>query len=120
DAREIELSVLGNGDAATIVSAPGEIALPAGEWYDYDNKYLKDVATLQIPASLPPASIERLQDIARRAFRVAGCKGLARVDFLVDRDTLEPYLNEVNTMPGFTSISMFPKLLEHDGIGYAE
>ena len=60
----------------------------------------------------------RLRDIALRAFRVAGCKGLARVDFLVDRDTLAPYLNEINTMPGFTSISMYPKLLGHDGLDY--
>ncbi len=118
DAREIELSILGNGDAATTtVSVPGEIALPAGEWYDYDNKYLKDVATLQIPAHLPAALVKQLQDIALRAFRIAGCKGLARVDFLVDRHTNEPFLNEINTIPGFTSISMFPKLLGYHDPG---
>lgn len=120
DAREVELSVLGNGDEATIVSGPGEIGLPAGEWYDYENKYLKDVATLQIPADLPADLIATMQDICRRAFRIAGCKGLARIDFLVDRKTLTPYLNEINTMPGFTSISMYPKLLAHEGIGYTE
>jgi D-alanine--D-alanine ligase len=120
DAREIELAVLGNGDDATIVSLAGEIALPAGEWYDYDNKYLKDIATLQIPAQLPAELVTRLRDITLRAFRLAGCKGLARVDFLVDRHTLEPWLNEVNTMPGFTSISMFPKLLGHEGVTYTE
>jgi D-alanine--D-alanine ligase len=120
DAREIELSVLGNGEPSTVVSIAGEIGLPAGEWYDYDNKYLKDVATLQIPAQLPAELVTRLRDLALRAFRVAGCKGLARVDFLVDRTTLEPWLNEINTMPGFTSISMYPKLLGHDGLGYTE
>lgn len=118
DAREIELAVLGNGDGQTIVSVPGEIGLPPGEWYDYDNKYLKDVATLQIPAALPEAAATSLQTIARQAFRAAGCKGLARIDFLVDRATLTPYLNEINTMPGFTTISMYPKLLEQAGVAY--
>ncbi len=118
DAREIELAVLGNGDESTIVSGAGEIGLPPGEWYDYDNKYLKDVATLRIPADLPAELVTRLQDIALRAFRLAGCKGLARIDFLVDRTTLEPYLNEINTIPGFTSISMYPKLLGHEGVDY--
>ncbi|MDC0719535.1 D-alanine--D-alanine ligase family protein [Nannocystis bainbridge] len=120
DAREIELAVLGNGDGHTLVSPPGEIGLPAGEWYDYENKYLKDAATLQIPADLPEATAERLRDLALRAFRVAGCKGLARIDFLVDRHTLQPYLNEINTMPGFTTISMYPKLIERAGVPYAE
>jgi D-alanine--D-alanine ligase len=119
DAREIELAVLGNGDAHTLVSEPGEIGLPPGEWYDYENKYLKDVATLQIPANLPAATAEQLRGLALRAFRVAGCRGLARIDFLVDRHTLQPYLNEINTMPGFTTISMYPKLLERTGITYA-
>ncbi len=120
DAREVEFSVLGNGDEHTIVSGPGEIGLPPGTWYDYDNKYLKDVATLQIPAHLPDDLVTRMQDICLRAFRLTGCKGLARVDFLVDRITMEPYLNEINTMPGFTSISMYPKLLGHMGTSYTE
>jgi D-alanine--D-alanine ligase len=120
DAREVELSILGNGDEHTIVSGVGEISLPAGEWYDYDNKYLKDIATLKIPAELPADVVTRMQDMALRAFRLAGCKGLARVDFLLDRATMQPYLNEINTMPGFTSISMYPKLLGQLGIGYAE
>ena len=120
DAREIEFSVLGNGDDATIVSGPGEIGLPPGAWYDYDNKYLKDVATLQIPAPLPDDLVTAMQAICLRAFRLTGCKGLARVDFLVDRDTLAPYFNEINTMPGFTSISMYPKLLGHMNLGYTE
>lgn len=120
DAREVELSILGNGDEHTLVTGTGEIGLPPGEWYDYDNKYLKDIATLQIPADLPADLVATMQAMALRAYRVAGCKGLARVDFLVDRPTMQPYLNEINTMPGFTSISMYPKLLGHHGIGYAE
>ncbi len=120
NAREIELAVLGNGGRETIVSQPGEIGLPAGTWYDYDAKYVNDVATLSIPAELDPELITQLQDISLRAFRAAGCKGLARIDFLVDRETKAVYLNEVNTMPGFTSISMYPKLMAHAGIPYAE
>ena len=120
DAREVELSVLGNGDEHTLVTGLGEIGLPPGEWYDYDNKYLKDIATLQIPAELPAEQVAHMQAMALRAYRLAGCKGLARIDFLLDRKTLQPYLNEINTMPGFTSISMYPKLLGHMGIGYSE
>lgn len=118
DAREVEISVLGNGDATTVVTDPGEIVLPPGEWYDYDNKYLKDVASLQIPADLPAEVIERVRDAGLRAFRIAGCKGLARIDFLVDRNSNAVYLNEINTMPGFTTISMYPKLLEQAGTSY--
>lgn len=117
DAREIELAVLGNGGPETRVSAPGEIGLPPGTWYDYDTKYVTDVATLHVPASLPADVAADLQRIAVRAFQVTGCKGLARVDFLLCRKTGTPYLNELNTMPGFTSISMYPKLMEHAGVG---
>lgn len=120
DAREIELAVLGDGGPDTIVSEPGEIVLPDGLWYDYENKYLKDVAGLEIPATLPAESRAQLKALALRAFRAAGCHGLARVDFFVDRVTLAPYLNEVNTMPGFTSISMYPRLMAHAGVPYSE
>jgi D-alanine-D-alanine ligase len=120
ECREIELAILGDGGPETLVSAPGEIVLPEGAWYDYDNKYTHDVARLQIPAELPAETSARLQELALRAFRAAGCHGLARVDFFVDRRTLAPYLNEVNTMPGFTSISMYPRLLEHTGLSYRE
>lgn len=118
DAREIEIAVLGNGGPETIASAPGEIGLPPGTWYDYETKYLKDVATYAIPADVPPQVTEHIQSLARRAFEVTTCKGLARIDFLLDRQTQTPYLNELNTMPGFTSISMYPKLMEHTGIPY--
>ena len=120
DAREIEIAVLGNGGPETQVSAPGEIGLPEGTWYDYETKYLKDVATYDIPARLPDEVSARIRELALRAFTVTGCKGLARVDFLLDRMTQEPYLNELNTLPGFTSISMYPKLMEHAGVRYGD
>jgi D-alanine--D-alanine ligase len=116
DAREIELAVLGNGGPETRVSAPGEIGLPPGGWYDYDTKYVTDAATLHVPAPLPPDVAARMQALALRAFQVTGCKGLSRIDFLLCRKTGTPYLNELNTMPGFTSISMYPKLMEHAGV----
>ncbi|MCA9710970.1 MAG: D-alanine--D-alanine ligase [Myxococcales bacterium] len=118
DAREIEIAVLGNGDAETMLSLPGEIALPSGTWYDYDTKYVLDVATLHIPAPLPDDVIEAIRRSALRAFQVTGCKGLARIDFLLCRKTGTPYLNELNTMPGFTSISMYPKMMAHAGVDY--
>jgi D-alanine-D-alanine ligase len=120
DAREIELAVLGNGGPETRASGAGEIGLPPGTWYDYEAKYEKEVATLSIPAQLDPDRVRELQSLALKAFRAVGCKGLARVDFLVDRETGEAYLNEVNTMPGFTSISMYPKLMEEAGVPYSE
>ncbi|MCH9680833.1 MAG: D-alanine--D-alanine ligase [Deltaproteobacteria bacterium] len=120
DAREIEIAVLGNGGPQTQLSAPGEIGLPPGVWYDYDTKYIDDVATLHIPAELPSSTVEAIRAAALRSFRVTGCKGLARIDFLLCRQTGTPYLNELNTMPGFTSISMYPKLMAHAGVGYGE
>ncbi|MCB9568408.1 MAG: D-alanine--D-alanine ligase [Myxococcales bacterium] len=118
--REIEVAVLGDGGPSTMVSDPGEIRLPPGLWYDYDNKYIHDVATLHIPADLPASLRERLRVLALRAFRATGCQGLARVDFFVDEQSGEPYLNEVNTMPGFTTISMYPKMMGAAGVPYGE
>ena len=118
DCREIELAVLGDGGPETAVSEPGEIGLPPGVWYDYATKYEDDVASLQIPADLPEETSRTLQALALQAFRATGCQGLARIDFLVDRATLTPYLNELNTMPGFTSISMYPKLMAHAGVSF--
>ncbi len=120
DCREIELAVYGDGGPATIVSEPGEIRVPTGTWYDYETKYLSSSAKLHLPAELPAELRKRLQDLSLRAFRAAGCKGLARIDIFVDKHTGEPYLNEINTMPGFTSISMYPKLMEHAGMPYRE
>ncbi|MCX4240810.1 D-alanine--D-alanine ligase family protein [Paraliomyxa miuraensis] len=120
DAREIEIAVLGNGGDETRLSSPGEIGLPPGVWYDYETKYVNDVSTLHIPASLPDDAVETIRRTALRAFQVTGCKGLARIDFLLCRKTGTAYLNELNTMPGFTSISMYPKMMGHAGVSYPE
>ncbi|MCA9653588.1 MAG: D-alanine--D-alanine ligase [Myxococcales bacterium] len=120
DAREIEIAVLGNGGPQTQLSEPGEIELPAGTWYDYDTKYVNDVAVLHVPAPLPEETVEGIRASALRAFQVTGCKGLARIDFLLCRRTGTAYLNELNTMPGFTSISMYPRMMAHAGVSYRE
>ncbi len=119
-AREIELAVLGDGGPDTRISPAGEIQLPEGGWYDYNNKYETNVTTLSLPADLPPELLGSLQQLALDAFRATGCHGLARVDFFVDHRTGAIYLNEVNTMPGFTRISMYPKLIQAMGISYRE
>lgn len=113
DAREIETAVLGNEDAEA--SGCGEI-VPGREFYDYEDKYLSDAAKLLVPAPLNEAIVSDARKIAVRAFHLCGCAGLARVDFFLDRKTGRLLLNELNTLPGFTSISMFPKLWEHSGV----
>ena len=115
-AREIEVSVLGNDEPAA--SIPGEI-VPGNEFYDYAAKYLDDNSQLLIPAPIGPALTQQVQELAVRAFQALDCAGLARVDFLLS-ETGELFLNEVNTMPGFTRISMFPKLWEASGLSYPE
>jgi D-alanine-D-alanine ligase len=122
-AREIELAVLENPDPGLdpLVSAPGEVAPTGHEFYSYEAKYLdENGAALMIPAKLAPEQLVRAQYIAREAFRALECEGLARVDLFLDKTTGEFYFNEVNTMPGFTSISMYPKMWEASGIGYQE
>jgi D-alanine-D-alanine ligase len=116
-AREIEVSVLGNDEP--LVSIPGEI-VPGNEFYDYAAKYLDDNSDLLIPAPISAALMAEAQAMALTAFRVADCSGLARVDFLLDDATQTLYLNEINTLPGFTRISMYPKLWEASGIAYPE
>ena len=106
-AREIECSVLGNDDP--IASLPGEV-VPIKEFYDYNAKYLVEGSELIIPAKLPKAKQKEVQQLAIAAFQAVDCAGLARVDFLMDPRTAKMYVNEINTMPGFTSISMYPKL----------
>lgn len=117
DAREIEMSVLGNDDP--IASVAGEI-VPRGAFYDYDAKYVDDSTDLVIPAQLDAGVLERLQTMAIDAFRALDLAGLARVDFFVERSTETIYLNEVNTLPGFTSISMYPRLWEASGLPISE
>ena len=116
-AREIEVSVLGNYEP--IASIPGEI-VPGNEFYDYNAKYVDDNSELIIPARLEAASVAQVQQYAVTAFQALDCEGLARVDFLLDGATGEVFVNEVNTMPGFTRISMYPKLWEASGISYPE
>jgi D-alanine-D-alanine ligase len=116
-AREIECSVLGNDDA--VASVPGEI-VPGKEFYDYTAKYLDEGSQLIIPAKLTKSETKRVQELAVRAFKAVDCSGLARVDFLMDPKTKKIYLNEINTMPGFTAISMYPKLWAASGLGYED
>ena len=117
DAMEIEVSVLGNDQPEA--SIPGEI-IPSNEFYDYDAKYVDGKSTEKIPADLPKDVTERIRELAVESFQAIDGAGLARVDFLVTRKTHEIYLNELNTIPGFTSISMYPKLWEATGLGYSE
>src|SRR4051795_11409561 len=116
-AREIECSVLGNDKP--VASVAGEI-VPAAEFYDYTAKYLDEGSQLIIPAKLTRAETKKVQELAIAGFRAVDCSGLARVDFLMDPKSRKIYLNEINTMPGFTSISMYPKLWAASGMSYAE
>jgi D-alanine-D-alanine ligase len=113
--REIEVSVLGNEDPEA--SIPGEI-VPHREFYDYAAKYLEEGTRLLIPAKLNRAQVKRFQESAVRAFRSLECLGMARVDFFLEHRTGRILLNEINTIPGFTSISMYPKLWEASGLSY--
>jgi D-alanine-D-alanine ligase len=115
--REIELSVLGNDDPKA--SIPGEI-MPHREFYDYAAKYLEEGTRLMIPAKLTTAQVKKFQDYAVKAFRTLDLLGMARVDFFLENRTGKILLNEVNTIPGFTSISMYPKLWEATGLPYRE
>jgi len=115
DAREIEVSVLGNEEP--VASIPGEI-VPSREFYDYAAKYLDGSSELLIPAPLPGGLAEEIRDLAVRAYRVLDVAGMARVDFLLDRNTMCPFVSELNTIPGFTPISMYPKLWEASGLPY--
>jgi D-alanine-D-alanine ligase len=116
-AREIECSVLGNDHPSA--SVPGEI-VPGKEFYDYAAKYLDEGSELVIPAKLNKAETKKIQELAIKAFLAVDCAGLARVDFLMDPKTRKIYINEINTMPGFTAISMYPKLWKESGLGYSE
>jgi len=115
--REIEISVLGHENP--IASLPGEI-LPHREFYDYTAKYLEEGTGLVAPAEIDKDLTLKLQDLAVKTFKALDCSGMARVDFLINRDTDYIYINEINTMPGFTQISMYPKLWEVTGIPFPE
>ena len=115
DGREIEVAVLGNEQAEA--SVPGEI-VPKAEFYDYEAKYVDESTELVIPAPLRPEQIARLQELALMAFRALEGSGLARVDFFLDRETDEILINEVNSLPGFTEISMYPRLWQASGLPF--
>jgi D-alanine-D-alanine ligase len=115
NAREIEVSVLGNENPKA--SVPGEVQ-PSREFYSYESKYVDGTSGLLIPAPLPSTTSGQIREMAIRAYKAIDCAGMARVDFFVERDANLVYLNELNTIPGFTQISMYPKLWEASGLPY--
>jgi D-alanine-D-alanine ligase len=115
--RELECAVLGNEDPAA--SLPCEI-LPSREFYDYEDKYLLDQAQTIVPAELAPEQVEEIRRLAVECYLAVDCEGMARVDFLLESTTGSVYINEINTIPGFTSISMFPKMWEATGLPYPQ
>ncbi len=115
EGREFECSVLGNEEPQA--STPCEI-LPSREFYDYEDKYLLDKARIEMPAQLTPEQTAEMQRLAVGCYKAIACEGMGRVDFLMDRATGQIFVNEINTIPGFTSISMFPKMWEYSGIEF--
>lgn len=117
NAREIECAVLGNDE---VIAAPlGEIIV-GGEFYDYYDKYVNGVSKTQVPADIPNDLADKIREYSIKAYKLIDCSGLARVDSFVDRENNKIYLNEINTMPGFTSISMYPKMMQAYGMTYTE
>jgi len=117
DGKEVEVAVLGN--ATPMASIPGEIDSGA-EFYDYDAKYITDTSTAHIPARIPEETAEHVRELAVKVYEAMGCRGLSRVDFFVTREDGRVIFNEINTLPGFTSISMYPKLFVASGIPYMD
>jgi D-alanine-D-alanine ligase len=115
--REFECSVLGSEQP--LAAVPCEV-IPSREFYDYEDKYLLDAARLIVPAPLTPEETAEMQRLAVEAYRAVECEGMARVDFLLESATGKFYINEINTLPGFTSISMYPKMWEQAGVPFAE
>ena len=115
--REIEMGVIGNGDLK--VSVPGEITFES-DFYDYQSKYQDGASTLVIPADLEESQVNQMEELARKAFKILNCKGLARADFFLEEDSGRLLLNELNTMPGFTPYSMFPLLWKHTDLTYQD
>jgi D-alanine-D-alanine ligase len=115
--REFECAVLGGNPARA--SIPCEV-IPSQEFYSYEDKYILDSARTELPARLDPAKTSEMQALAVAAFDALDCEGMARVDFLMDGATQQLFVNEINTIPGFTSISMYPKMWAHSGIAFPE
>jgi D-alanine-D-alanine ligase len=114
--REFECAVLGN--QAPVASLPCEI-LPSRDFYDYEDKYLLDKAQTKLPADLPEAKMDEMRRLAVECYRAVECEGMGRVDFLMESSTGKLFINEINTIPGFTSISMYPKMWGHSGVAFA-
>ena len=117
DAREIECAVMGNN--VLVCGEVGEI-VPGAEFYDYNDKYFDGASQLLIPAPITEVQKEEVLDMAKKAYKACGCSGFSRVDFLMDKTTGEIYINEINAIPGFTKISMFPRLMMAAGMKYPE
>ena len=114
--REVEVGVLGGKDLT--VSEPGEIIISGDGWYDYETKYTPGRAELVVPAELPKSQVKELKRLAEQAFRLTGCSGMARVDFFVEPDQI--LLSEINTIPGFTQTSAYPRLMETAGVSFTD
>ncbi len=114
--REIEVGVLGSGDLT--VSEPGEIIVPGDGWYDYETKYTPGAAEVVIPAELSKEIVGQLKELAERTFRATGCSGMARVDFFLEED--RALISEINTIPGFTQTSAYPRLMETAGVSFID
>lgn len=115
--REVECAVLGNENL--IVSTVGEV-LSASDFYSYESKYKNKNSITVIPSNIENDLIEKIKFLATKAYNACDCKGLSRVDFFIEKDTNRIILNEINTMPGFTEISMYPKLMEHNNYNYSQ
>ena len=115
--REFECSVLGSEEP--LAAVPCEV-IPSRDFYDYEDKYLLDAAKLIVPAPLTPEQTAEMQRMAVAAYQAVECEGMARVDFLMETASGKLYINEINTIPGFTSISMYPKMWEAAGVPFAE
>lgn len=116
-AREIEISVMGNRDI--MISTPGEL-IPHNEFYDYNDKYIENKTTFKLPAPLDPVITQRIKEMSEKAYRALWLNGMSRIDFFFETETNEIYINEINTIPGFTEISMFPKLWQLEGISFTD
>ena len=116
EGREFECSVMGN--VSPVASVPCEI-LPSREFYDYEDKYLLDQARIEMPAHLTAEQTAEMQRLAVDCYRAIDCEGMGRVDFLMERATGKMFVNEINTIPGFTAISMFPKMWQHSGLAFS-
>ncbi|MDP4001645.1 MAG: D-alanine--D-alanine ligase family protein [bacterium] len=114
--KEIELAVLGNSEL--VISEPGEVVIPSGSFYDYDEKYKLGRAETKIPADVSPDEVGQIKKMAEKVYKLCGCSGFARVDMFVQNEKV--YMNEINTLPGFTDISMYPKLMIHAGVSYED